>query len=66
MQLSQASPEGFEAGFTIMLSGEESAELGHPADGLMTPGGLGTMAGIGTVVARWEKFHLNPYPTQAR
>ncbi len=32
----------------------------------LTPGGLGTMAGIGAVVARWEKFHLNPYPTQAQ
>lgn len=32
----------------------------------LTPGGLGAMAGIGAVVARWEKFHLNPYPTQAQ
>jgi len=32
----------------------------------LTPGGLGTMAGVGAVVARWEKFHLNPYPTQAQ
>jgi len=32
----------------------------------LTPGGLGTMAGLGAVVARWEKFHLNPYPTQAQ
>ncbi|MBD2107040.1 TniQ family protein [Nodosilinea sp. FACHB-13] len=32
----------------------------------LTPGGLGTMAGIGAVVARWEKFHLNPYPTQTQ
>lgn len=32
----------------------------------LTPGGLGTMAGIGAVVARWEKFHLNPYPTWAQ
>jgi hypothetical protein len=26
----------------------------------LTPGGLGTMAGVGAVVTRWEKFHLNP------
>lgn len=32
----------------------------------LTPGRLGTMAGLGAVVARWEKFHLNPYPTQAQ
>ena len=32
----------------------------------LTAGGLGTMAGIGAVVARWEKFHLNPYPTQVQ
>ncbi|MBD1875015.1 TniQ family protein [Nodosilinea sp. FACHB-131] len=32
----------------------------------LMPGGLGTMASIGAVVARWEKFHLNPYPTQAQ
>lgn len=30
----------------------------------ITPNGLGTMAGIGAVVGRWERFHLNPYPTQ--
>ncbi|PSR17808.1 hypothetical protein C8255_10645 [filamentous cyanobacterium CCP3] len=32
----------------------------------LTAGGLGTMVGIGAVVARWEKFHLNPYPTQTQ
>ncbi|MFQ4138994.1 TniQ family protein [Nodosilinea sp. PGN35] len=32
----------------------------------LTAGGLGTMAGIGAVVVRWEKFHLTPYPTQAQ
>lgn len=26
----------------------------------LTPGELGTMAGVGAVVTRWEKFHLNP------
>lgn len=30
----------------------------------LTPSGLGKLAGIGAVVARWERFHLNPYPTQ--
>ncbi len=29
----------------------------------LTPSGLGRVAGIGAVVARWEKFHLNPFPT---
>lgn len=28
----------------------------------LTPSGLGREAGIGAVVARWEKFHLNPFP----
>ncbi len=32
----------------------------------LTASGLGQMAGIGAVVARWERFHLNPYPTQAQ
>lgn len=32
----------------------------------LTANGLGRMAGIGAVVARWERFHLNPYPTQAQ
>ena len=32
----------------------------------LTANGLGRMAGIGGVVARWERFHLNPYPTQAQ
>ncbi|MEM6591170.1 MAG: TniQ family protein [Cyanobacteria bacterium P01_C01_bin.73] len=31
----------------------------------LTVTGLGQMASIGAVVARWERFHLNPYPTQA-
>ncbi len=30
----------------------------------LTPNGLGTLAGIGAVVVRWERFHLNPFPTQ--
>lgn len=25
---------------------------------------MGDLAGIGGVVARWEKFHLNPFPTE--
>jgi|GEM_PF-3466284 len=29
----------------------------------MTPSGLGKAAGIGAVVARWEKFRLNPFPS---
>ncbi len=29
----------------------------------LTPSGLGKLAGIGAVVARWERFHLNPPPT---
>ncbi|MGC1527374.1 MAG: TniQ family protein [Phormidesmis sp.] len=32
----------------------------------LTASGLGQMAGTGAVIARWEKFHLNPYPTQAQ
>ena len=32
----------------------------------LTASGLGQMAGIGSVVARWEKFYFNPYPTQAQ
>lgn len=32
----------------------------------LTAGGLGQMAEIGAVISRWEKFHLNPYPTQAQ
>lgn len=29
----------------------------------LTPTALGQRAGIGAVVARWEKFYLNPFPT---
>jgi hypothetical protein len=32
----------------------------------LTANGLGKLAGIGAVVARWERFHLNPYATQAQ
>jgi hypothetical protein len=32
----------------------------------LTANGLGKLASIGAVVARWERFHLNPYPTQAQ
>lgn len=30
----------------------------------LSPSALGDLAGIGGVVARWERFHLNPFPTQ--
>lgn len=30
----------------------------------LTPSGLGKLAGIGAVVARWERFHLNPPPSR--
>nr|WP_290225436.1 TniQ family protein [Trichocoleus desertorum] len=30
----------------------------------LSPSGLGQLAGIGAVIARWERFHLNPFPTQ--
>lgn len=30
----------------------------------LTPSGLGQLAGIGAVVARWERFHLNPSSSQ--
>jgi TniQ len=29
----------------------------------LTSSGLGQLAGIGAVVARWERFHLNPPPS---
>nr|WP_199333522.1 TniQ family protein [Oculatella sp. FACHB-28] len=29
----------------------------------LTPSGLGQLASIGAVVARWERFHLNPPPS---
>jgi hypothetical protein len=28
----------------------------------LTPSALGSLAGIGGVIARWEKFHHNPFP----
>jgi TniQ len=31
----------------------------------LSSNGLGQLAGIGAVVTRWERFHLNPFPTQA-
>ena len=31
----------------------------------LSANGLGQLAGIGAVVARWERFHLNPFPTEA-
>jgi hypothetical protein len=30
----------------------------------LTPSSLGQIAKIGAVVARWERFHFNPYPNQ--
>ncbi|MEH2457856.1 TniQ family protein [Nostoc sp.] len=30
----------------------------------LSPAGLGNLAGIGAVVARWERFHFNPRPSQ--
>lgn len=30
----------------------------------LTPSSLGQLAGVGAVVARWERFHLNPPPSQ--
>lgn len=30
----------------------------------LSPRGLGQLAGVGAVVPRWERFHLNPFPTQ--
>ncbi|MBD2087881.1 TniQ family protein [Coleofasciculus sp. FACHB-542] len=29
----------------------------------LTPSALGQLARIGAVVARWERFHLNPFPS---
>lgn len=33
-------------------------------DNYLTAGQLGQLAGIGSVVGRWEKFYLNPFPTR--
>ncbi|MEH2289568.1 TniQ family protein [Nostoc sp.] len=30
----------------------------------LSASGLGSLAGIGAVVARWERFHFNPRPSQ--
>lgn len=30
----------------------------------LSASGLGQLANIGSVIARWERFHLIPYPTQ--
>ncbi len=30
------------------------------------PCGLGQVAGLGVVLARWEKFYFNPFPTRAQ
>jgi hypothetical protein len=31
----------------------------------ISPSFLGEMAGVGAIIARWEKFHLNPFPSDA-
>ena len=28
----------------------------------LSPSALGDLAGVGAVIARWERFHLNPFP----
>ena len=30
----------------------------------LSAAGLGNLAGIGAVIARWERFHFNPRPSQ--
>jgi hypothetical protein len=30
----------------------------------LSASGLGSLAGVGAVVARWERFHFNPRPSQ--
>ncbi|BAU67097.1 hypothetical protein STA3757_45060 [Stanieria sp. NIES-3757] len=30
----------------------------------LSPSALGELAGIGAIVPRWERFHLNPFPTK--
>lgn len=34
------------------------------ANSVSSAGGLGRMAGIGSVTARWEKFYFNPFPSR--
>ena len=29
----------------------------------LSPSALGDLAGVGAVIARWERFHLNPFPS---
>lgn len=29
----------------------------------LSPSALGNLAGVGAVVARWERFHFNPFPS---
>ena len=31
----------------------------------LSPSALGDLAGVGAVIARWERFHLNPFPSDA-
>lgn len=31
----------------------------------LSPSALGQLAGIGAKIARWERFHLNPFPSDA-
>ena len=30
----------------------------------LSPSALGELAGIGAVISRWERFHLNPFPAK--
>ena len=49
-----------------LLSGESLSHfLGRFRRGNhLTPSSLGQIAKIGAAVARWERFHFNPYPNQ--
>lgn len=29
----------------------------------LSPSALGDLAGVGAIIARWERFHLNPFPS---
>jgi TniQ len=31
----------------------------------LSPSALGDLAGVGAIIARWERFHLNPFPSDA-
>ncbi|WP_338421546.1 hypothetical protein [Nostoc flagelliforme] len=36
---------------------------GEKGNKFSAPSGLGDVAGLGVVLARWEKFYFNPFPT---